>query len=78
MLRKIRGVANQSHSASFRPIALKGIEHGVPISESLLYSFKTSRMKIGGVTLATPHLRCQKDPLPPFAMHILNRLDMGN
>ena len=51
VLRKIGGVKNQSHSANFRPIALKLIEHGVPILESMFYSFHTFRMKVVGVTL---------------------------
>ena len=48
---KSRGVANQSHSANFGPIAWKQIEPGVPISESMFYSFQSDQTKIGGVTL---------------------------
>ena len=42
---KSRGVANQSHSANFGPIAWKQIEPGVPISESMFYSFQNDRTK---------------------------------
>ena len=44
-------VTDQSHSANFRPIALKRIEPRVLISEPLFYSIQSDRTQIGGVTL---------------------------
>ena len=49
--KKIIGVTNQRHSANFRLNALKRIEHGLNILESMFYSLQNDWTTIGGVSL---------------------------